>query len=171
MRFRRLLAMLIVVACGCKSEPPRQPKTPETRPPILAALDGNWVMVGDVLGKPVRYKLTVEPILARTFTQLHMTDMQQPPQYEARVLLGYDKDSGQVIVHWLDVFGAMGSIPPGTGHIADNAIEFTFRYQSGPFRDTLTWDSTRGKWRFTIEASQESGRWKHFAAYEIERSK
>lgn len=73
---------------------------------LLAALDGDWMMVGDVLGEPVRYRLTVKPILAQTFTELHMTDVQEPPEYEARVFLGYDEKSGQVIAHWLDVFGA-----------------------------------------------------------------
>jgi putative oxidoreductase len=40
-----------------------------------------------------------------------------------------------------------------------------------PFRDTLTFDAATGKWRFTIEASDGSGKWKHFAAYEIERAR
>jgi hypothetical protein len=171
MRFQRFLFVVVVAGCGCKSVLPLQHSTAETRPTLLAALDGNWLMVGDVLGKPVKYRLTVEPILARTFTQLHMTDVHQPPQYEARLFLGYDKESGQVIAHWLDVFGAKGSIPHGTGHITDNSIEFTIPYQDGPFRDTLAYDSAASRWRFTIEASEGSGKWKHFAAYEIERNK
>lgn len=126
-------------------------------------------MVGDVMGKSVKYRLIVRPILVQTFTELHMTDVEEPPQYEARVFLGYDKESGQVIAHWLDVFGALGSIPHGTGHIADNTIEFTIPYPDGPFRDTLTYNSAAGTWRLTIEASEGSGEWKHFTAYEIER--
>lgn len=169
MRFKRFLFVVVVAACGCKSVLPRQPSTAEKRPALLAALDGNWLMVGDVLGKPVRYRLTAEPILARTFTQLRMMDVQQPPQYEARLFLGYDRGSGQVIAHWLDVFGAKGSIPHGTGHLMDNTIEFTIPYPDGPFRDTLVHDSATGRWRFTIEASEGSGKWKHFAVYEIER--
>jgi hypothetical protein len=171
MRFQRFLFAVVVAACGCKSVLPRQPSTAETRPALLAALDGNWLMVGDVLGKPVKYRLIVEPILARTVTQLHMKDVQQPPQYEARLFLGYDRESGQVIAHWLDVFGAKGSIPHGTGQVTNNTIEFTIPYQKGPFRDTLAYDSATGRWRFTIESSEGSGKWKHFAAYEIARIK
>lgn len=55
--------------------------------------------------------------------------------------------------------------------MTDNTIEFTIPYPDGPFRDTLTFDATAGKWRFTIEASGGSGKLKHFAAYEIERAK
>jgi hypothetical protein len=137
----------------------------------LASLDGDWIMVGDVLGKPVKYKLTVQPVLRGTFTELHMTDLQEPPEYEARICIGYDKESDQVIAHWLDVFGAKGSIPHGTGHITGNTVTFTIPYREGPFRDMLSYDSTTGKWRLTIEASDGLGGWKHFAAYDIKRVK
>jgi hypothetical protein len=171
MRFPRILAAVVLVASGCATAPPGQPGSGETRPTLLASLDGNWMMVGDVLGKRVMYRLTVQPVLGRAFTELHMRDVQKPPQYEARVFVGYDKKSDQVIVHWLDVFGANGSIPHGTGGITDNTVEFTIPYQQGPFRDTLRFDPTTGKWRFTIEAPDGSGGWKHFAAYDIERYK
>jgi hypothetical protein len=170
-RIREWLILMVVAAYGCTSAPPSQPSHLETRPALLAALDGNWIMVGDVRGEPVRYRLTVKPILARTFTELHMTDVQVPPEYEARVFLGHDEKSGQVIAHWLDVFGAKGSIPHGTGHMTADSIEFTVPYPDGPFRDTLTFDAATGKWRFTIEASDGPGKWKHFAAYEIERAR
>jgi hypothetical protein len=40
-------------------------------------------MLGDVLGKPVKYRLEVQPVLRRAFTELYMTDVQKPPEYEA----------------------------------------------------------------------------------------
>jgi hypothetical protein len=137
----------------------------------MAALDGDWIMVGDVLGDPVRYTLSVRPVLARTFTELHMVDVQDPPQYEARVFLGYDSKSNQVIAHWMDTFGAAGSVPHGTGLVIENSIVFTIPYQNGPFRDTLEYNPAAGTWRLTIEASTGANGWKHFAAYDIERVK
>lgn len=169
MRIRGWIAAIAVLALGCAEAPAPPPNAAETRPALLAALDGNWVMAGDVLGKPVKYRLIVSPVLARAFTELHMTDVQEPPQYEARVFIAHDKESGQVIVHWLDVFGGKGSVPHGTGQIADDTIEFIIPYAAGPFRDRLIHDAASGKWRFTIESSERSGEWKHFAAYEIER--
>lgn len=169
MRIRGLLAALVVIALGCAEAPAPRLNAAETRPQLLAALDGNWLVVGDVMGKPVKYTLIVSPVLARTFTELHMTDVQEPPQYEARVFIAHDKESGQVIAHWLDVFGGKGSIPHGTGQVTDDTIEFIIPYANGPFRDRLTRDAASGEWRFTIESSERSGEWKHFAAYKLER--
>lgn len=170
-RVQAFPALLAVLVVGCTGATPPPPAEAETRPALLAALDGTWVMVGDVRGEPVKYNLIASPVLAGTFTELHMTDVQTPPQYEARVFIAHDKDSGHIIAHWLDVFGGRGSIPHGTGRITDNTIEFIIPYADGPFRDRLTHDAGRGTWRFTIESSDGSGQWKHFAAYEIQPSK
>ena len=86
-------------------------------------------MVGDIMGKPVRYRLVVSPVLARTFAELHMTDVEEPPQYEARVFIAHDKESGQIIVHWLDVFGGKASIPHGTRRVAADTIEFVIPHR------------------------------------------
>ena len=97
MRARGLAAAVVAVVTGCAAALAPARRAAEARPALLAALDGNWVMVGDVMGKPVRYKLTVSPVLAGTFTELHMTDSQEPPQYEARVFIANDRESGRVI--------------------------------------------------------------------------
>ena len=169
MRFPGALAAMVLVVSGCATAGAPNSSIADTRPRLLALLDGDWVMAGDVLGKPVEYRLAVKPTLRRSFTELHMTDVRQPPEYEARVFIGYDGKSGQVIVHWLDVFGGKASIPHGTGHLTNDTIEFTIPYQEGPFRDVLRLDPGAGSWRFTIEASDGSGGWKHFAAYDIKR--
>ena len=171
MRIAGLGIALIILAVGCAGPPAQPSRAPETRPALLAGMDGQWVMVGNVLGKPVKYGLIVSPVLAGSFTELHMTDVQSPPQYEARVFIAHDKDSSQIIVHWLDVFGGKGSIPHGTGQITGNTIEFTIPYTEGPFRDRLTYDTNNGKWHFTIESAQGPEQWKHFATYEIDRTR
>ena len=171
MRIAGLGIVLVVLAVGCTSPPVPPSRAPETRPALLAGMDGQWVMVGDVLGRPVKYSLIVSPVLAGSFTELHMTDVQSPPQYEARVFIAHDKDSSEILVHWLDVSGGKGSIPHGTGQITGNTIEFTIPYTEGPFRDRLTYDTSNGKWHFTIESAQGPEQWKHFATYEIARAK
>lgn len=170
MRTLTLALILNALAVGCAGPRAVSQAGPETRPALLAALDGKWIVAGDVLAKPVKYSLNVSPVLAGTFTELHMIDVQQPPQYEARVFIGHDKESEQIIVHWLDVFGAKGSIPHGTGQIMGNTIEFIIPYPEGPFRDRFTWNATGSTWRFTIESSDGTGGWKHFATYDITRS-
>ena len=141
----------------------------DPRPPLLRELDGEWLMKGDVLGKQVTYLLVAGPTLRARFTELHMRDTAEPPQYEARVFLGFDEESGDLIAHWMDDFGARYSIPHGTGRIDGSTLQFTFPYPDGPFRDTLEFDQRNSSWHFRIEAGQPDGSWKHFARYEIRR--
>lgn len=169
MRIAGFTIALAILAVGCTSPPAGSSRGPETRPALLAGLDGQWVMVGEVLGKPVRYSLVVSPVLAGSFTELHMTDVQSPPQYEARVFIAQDKDTDEIIVHWLDSFGGEGSIPHGTGQVTGDTIEFIIPYAEGPFRDRLTYDKVNGKWRFTVESTAGPERWKPFATYDLRR--
>lgn len=171
MRISRLVAAVaLVVAAACAPAPREQPAVTETRPPLLAALDGDWKMTGEVQGEAVEYRLAVRPVLGRAFTELHMVDVEEPPRYEARLFLGYDEASRELIAHWLDSFGARASIPHGTGRISERTIEFTIPYPEGAFRDTLTHDSEADRWRFTIDEADGAGGWKPFAAYEVERA-
>ena len=159
------LAMLLAAGAVCAED---HPKIPE-RPATLQALDGNWMMSGDVMGKPVTHRMTAGPALQGAFTEVHMDDTQVPSEYEARVLIGYDAESKIVIVHWIDSFGAKYSIPHGTGTVTDNTLQFIIPYESGPFRDTFTYDSVTDTWLFVLEASQPDGQWKHFARYTVRR--
>lgn len=135
------------------------------RPAALKALDGDWIMTGDIQGKSVTHKMVAGPTLQGAFTEIHMKDVET--EYEARVLIGYDVGSDSVIVHWIDSFGAKSSIPHGTGNVSDNSLQFTFQYGTGPFRDTFTYDSNTNTWLFVLEASQPDGTWKHFARYNV----
>lgn len=168
MRLPAAFAVLMLLVAGCAH---RQtlPNAADARPEILKALDGHWIMSGDVMGKPVTYTMVAAPTLHGTFTEMHMTDVQVPSEYEARVFIGYDPSSELVISHWMDSFGPTYSIPHATGHIAGNVIEFIFPYKDGPFRDTLTYRPETESWEFVIEASQPEGGWQHFARYEIHR--
>jgi hypothetical protein len=159
---------MVVAASSAFAQEQAQPAG--KRPALLQALDGHWVMTGDVLGKAVTYDMVAAPALHGTFTGMHMKDVQDPSEYEARVFIGVDPDSQVVITHWLDNFGVRYSIPHGTGQVSGNTTQFTIKYNDGPFRDTLTFHSLDRSWSFVIEASQLDGSWKHFACYEI-RSK
>lgn len=167
MRFVTTVGLLMILAVGTLRAQDH-PKIPE-RPPALKALDGNWVMSGDVMGKPVTYRLVAGPTLQGTFTELHMSDIQVPSQYEARVFIGYDADSKKVIAHWMDSFGAKYSIPHGTGRVTGNSVQFTIPYESGSFRDTFTYNPASKTWLFVLEAAQPDGTWKHFARYSVHR--
>jgi hypothetical protein len=161
------LTLLSCISAPCAQE---QPIPADKRPPLLRALDGHWIMTGDVLGAAVTYDMVAAPTFDAAFTEMHMKDVQVPAEYEARVFIGVDPDSLVVISHWLDTFGAKYSVPHGTGQISGNTIQFTIPYADGPFRDTLTFHAEDRSWSFAIESSQPDGSWKHFARYAI-RSK
>lgn len=142
----------------------------DTRPAVLRALDGSWTMSGDVMGKPVTYRMTAAPALQGTFTEMRMQDVQVPAQYEAVVFIGYDAASGNLIAHWMDSFGAKHSVPHGTGRVDGNTIQFTIPYAAGDFRDTFTYDPASASWRFVLESKGAGDAWKHFARYQVKRN-
>lgn len=90
--------LLVLLATGC-ARTQVLPITTDARPELLKALDGHWVMSGDVMGKPVTYTMVAGPTLHGTFTEMHMVDVQVPSEYEARVFIGYDPSSKTVIAH------------------------------------------------------------------------
>ncbi|MBA5636667.1 DUF1579 family protein [Duganella sp. LX20W] len=161
------LLSTVLATASAHAAPPTAPA--DARPALLQALDGDWIMTGDVMGKPVRYTMAATPTLNATFTEMHMKDVQVPAKYEARVFIGYDQGSQSVIAHWMDIFGAKGSIPHATGKITGSTIEFIFPYASAPFRDTLSYHAETASWTFEIESAKPDGTWKHFARYDIRR--
>jgi hypothetical protein len=142
----------------------------DNRPAILQKLDGNWVATGDVREKPVQYDVIATPALQGKFTEISMNDIQLPSQYEARIFIGFDSDSNQIIAHWMDSFGAQYSIPHGTGSISDKTIEFIVPYPDSSFRDRFEYYPESDTWILEITAQQPNGSWKHFAKYYFKRA-
>jgi hypothetical protein len=163
------LLVLAAAMGGCAPLPVAEGTSAASRPALLAALDGAWEMSGDVMGKPVSYNMTAGPTLGGQFTEIHMQDVRVPSEYEARLFVGYDAQTGKVIAHWLDTFGPMFSVPHGTGQISGNMIEFIVPYDDGPFRDRLSFDPERRRWRLEIDSQNPSGEWQHFARYDFRR--
>jgi len=168
MRHSIALILLLQSLTAFAQSPPAAAAS-DSRPPLLKALDGDWQMTGDVRGKAVTYAMHAAPTLQDKFTEIHMTDVQRPPKYEARLFIAYDPLKKSLIAHWLDNFGGEASIPHASGQIEGNTIEFVFPYKDGPFRDRLTYDSKTSSWTFTIEAGSADDRWRHFARYDMRR--
>jgi hypothetical protein len=157
---------LIILTCllSCKDKTAVF-KNDDHRPAILKKLDGEWLAKGQVMGDDVQYSVSIHPVLNATFSEMHMIDVENPPQYEALVFIGYDTTENKIITHWLDSFGPSFSIPHGTGSIDKNIIEFTVPYSEGPFRDRLTLNETNNTWSLLIESTNDSLTWEKFAEY------
>lgn len=168
---RGILGAATLLAALIPGTAPAAPAQAQAAAPgLLTALEGKWTMRGDVRGKPVTYTLEARSTLQDKFVELHMRDVQVPPQYEARVFIGADAATGTVIAHWMDNFGAGHSIPHATGQIAGDTVQFTFPYRSGALRDTFTYDRAAASWVFVLESQQADGSWKHFARYQVEKA-
>lgn len=143
--------------------------SPAAMDALLDRLVGRWRMTGSVRGRPVAYDLEVARTLRRRFVELHMTDVQRPPAYEARVFVGVDSLGGRYLAHWLDSTGARHSIPPATGEIEGDTLRLHFDYADGPFRDTFVYDRGADRWRFRLESGDAGGGWQPFADYDVRR--
>ncbi len=161
---RKLAAALALVTLATQLEA----QTPARADSLLQRLIGSWEMNGTVRGNPVTYRLEARRVLQNRFVELHMEDVSTPPGYEARVFIGADS-TGRIIAHWMDVFGAAFSIPPGYGAVRADTLEILFQYADGPFRDRFVYDRRDGTWHFRLDSGDATGAWKLFAEYRVRR--
>ncbi len=164
--FYTVLALL-AVSCTTAEKPG---VFPDTRPALLRQLDGSWKMQGSIMGDSIEYSLEVKPVLHSTFSELHMKDISVPSEYEARVFIGTDSTGKKVIAHWMDSFGAMYSVPHGTGVIEGNLIDIVFPYTESRFHDQFSFNESTQNWRLLIRSEKDSLLFETFADYTISRS-
>ena len=167
MRLSTVLAWLLLLACAGAAG--AQQRSPAGMDSLLEHLVGRWEMSGTVRGEPATYDLVVTRVLGGRFVELHMTDVHQPPAYEARVFIGVDSARSCYVVHWLDAFGAPYSIPHGVGTATGDTIRFGFAYADGPFRDMFVYAPRTGGWYFRLESGDSIGSWRLFAEYQLRR--
>ncbi len=162
------LCFVIALACALLARSASaQSGTAASMDSLLGRLVGRWRMTGAVLGTPVVYRLEATRALQGRFVELHMTDVAQPPGYEARVFIGVDSARARYIAHWLDNFGAPYSIPHAIGTAEGDTIRLAFAYADGPFRDIFVYHRAAGTWHFRLESQDSTGTWKLFGKYDL----
>jgi hypothetical protein len=166
----RVAAALLLVACAGPGAPAPASATP--RPPLqdgfLDHLVGEWNLTREGRGRTARNSVAAQWVLGHQFVELHMIDVEQPPTYEALVLIGYDVQRAQYVVHWCDSFGG-GYAGVGRGVRRGDAIEFRFDYPDGPFFNTIAWDAAAGAWTCTLENGAADGTRRPFAVDRLVR--
>jgi hypothetical protein len=135
----------------------------------LADLVGTWKMVGHVGSKEVEYRARGKWVLGGAFLRLSMSDVAQPPGYQAEVFIGHDATSERLVCHWLDAFGGRPSETLGYGAFEGESLTLVFEYPPGPFRTTLAREA-HGTWRVTMRAKEGQGPWETFAEYTLVRA-
>ena len=132
---------------------------------FLDGLAGAWSMNGHVMGDSVTYDANGTWVLNHQFLRFRMEDVHSPPEYVARVFVGYDPKEEEYVAHWLDSSGGRPSKTLGYGERENGALTFTFEYPDGPFRTTFeaTSDTT---WHIHMR-SKADGKWSTFAEYDV----
>ena len=136
---------------------------------LLATLAGDWDLAGTVLGKPAHYRAQGRWVLHGGWLEFSMVDLATPPDYEARVFIGYDAKAGDYVAHWLDRFGAAGARVTATGSGQDGTLVLLFPYAEGAFRDTLSLAPDGASGSLLLEAQKTDGSWSTFASYQMKR--
>jgi hypothetical protein len=162
-----LSGAVLLLALGVPLQGQTTMSTSSTSDVLLDRLVGAWRMVGQIRGRPVEYRLSATRVLNQRFVELHMIDIAQPPQYQARVFVGADTTPGRVLVHWLDSFGAAYSVPAAAGAVRGDTLLFEFQYSDGPFRDTFVFRGPGMGWHFRLESSDGQGGWRLFGEYDV----
>lgn len=171
--FQRVLpaAVLALAACAPPAAGPAAPATQErvADDAFLDGFAGDWMMDGQVMGETARYRAHGERVLDGAWLEFHMTDANKtPPEYEARVFIGWDNEAHDYVAHWLDDFGAGGARVAATGRREENTLTIDYPYANGVFRNI--WVREEAGWTLTIEAHQPDGSWRNFAHYQVRRA-
>lgn len=175
------LGLILMAAPGRAQEPAGSPEAPRAANDTQAAvaaeealldrLLGTWKVSGTIEGEPIDQRLHVQRTLAGRFVELHFQGDAPPaegmPPYEARIFIGWNAKKRHYVAYWLDVFGAAGSIAgegtPGAGKLAASSFQLVFKYPSGWFRNSYSFDEKTGAWRLLIEVRNRAGQWSTFA--------
>lgn len=138
---------------------------------LLDKLVGDWNVERKFpSGRTAKNFVHVEWVLQHEFVELHYKDVAAPSQYEALVLIGYDRIAKHYICHWADVFGGDYSTDGfAPRDQASNAMEFKFSFHDGELKNRFAFDPASGAWTSTIRQT-EKGEWKLFCEDKFTRA-
>jgi hypothetical protein len=139
--------------------------------PLLDNLVGDWQVARKFSdGRKAESSLHVEWILNHQFLELHYRPLLSPPDYEAKVFIGFDPKAQRYIMHWLDVFGGTPSKTLGTGTLdeAAHTIYFQWTYPDTQIINAFAFDPASKTW-MSIIRQKSKGPWTVFAEDRITR--
>jgi hypothetical protein len=128
---------------------------------LLNNLIGRWSLTGKMGDTALYQEVNAKWVLRELLLEVHCSPLRVGeggnPDYEALYLIGYDKKTGEYVLHLFDTFGVTSKPVPGIGVRKDNSIRFRFDYQVGPWFNTFTWDPALGYWKNLITYERKDG--------------
>jgi len=115
---------------------------------VFDRLAGCWSVTGQVRGKPIRNLASGRWVIDGAYFLLQLKTPPGEKPYQAAIFFGR-KEKGEILIHWLDRFGAEYSQYPGVGVETATGVDATWAYPDGPTRNRISL-LPGGRWRMLI---------------------
>ena len=138
---------------------------------LLNNLVGRWSLTGKMGDTALYQEVNAKWALRELFVEMRFSPLRVGeggnPDYEALYLIGYDKKTGEYVLHLFDTFGVTSKPVPEIGVRKDNSVRFKFDYTVGPWFNTFTWDPAQRSWKNMITYERKDGSEGSFAVKEL----
>jgi hypothetical protein len=148
---------------------------PTLKDPLLDSMTGEWTLQGKIAGKETVHDIKAEWVLAHQYVRLHELSRDKDVQghaYEAEVYVGWDQESSEYIVIWIDIWG--GASPQTIGRAKPNGNEIAFLFKDKNdkigFHTTFIYDKNTQTWQWLMD-NDENGKLQPFARVKLTRKK
>lgn len=141
---------------------------------FLDRMTGHWVLSGTIAGRQTTHDVDADWVLNREYIRLHETSREESPNgspaYEAIVFIGWDKNTDEYCVLWLDTTSGTGLNSPviGRGKLSGHQIAFLFKMPEGDFHTIFAYDNSSGTWKWIMDGEQ-NGKLSPFARVTLVR--
>ena len=132
---------------------------------VFDALTGCWQVHGAVRGQAAHQLAKGGWTLGGKYFLLQLAALPPDKPYQAAIFVGTD-DHGQVVAHWLDVFGGEYSKTLGRGSETADGLDLTFDYPDGPTRNRVSL-LPGGRWRMLVTETPKGQAERVFSDYEL----
>ena len=120
---------------------------------LLDKFVGSWHIVREFKNRKVDNRATVSWVLDHQFLRIDMIDVNEPPQYEAHVYIGFDATKSLYVCHWIDVFGGEYS-SRGFGERESDSIRISF---DDDLINTFAYHPDNDSWTSKIDQRDKTG--------------
>lgn len=139
---------------------------------FLDNLVGNWKLTGKMGEIDLLQEVTARWILDDSFLWMHCrsTAPEENPtaKYEAVYHIGYNRDTGQCVMHLLDTTEVPTDCTVGLGALEADQVTFRFEYDDATFFYQFEYDRDDDSWHLP-QTYEQDGELKTFAIKEMTR--
>jgi hypothetical protein len=139
-------------------------ETPVTglRDELLDKFVGSWRITRVFSTRTVENDAVVTWELEHRYLRIAMIDVVSPPAYAAHVYIGYERDPGRYVVHWMDTTSGSSPALLGFGVREGDSLVLEWKDDDAVLRNTFAWHADDGTWTSNIVQTGADGVWRTF---------